>query len=46
MKKIFAILLALAIFSATSVLAGGDQNKNRHDGTKGKGAVKQIRINK
>jgi hypothetical protein len=46
MKKVLAILLALSIFSATGVLAGGDKNKHRHDGTKGKGAVHQIRVNK
>jgi hypothetical protein len=46
MKKICAILTALLIFGTTVSFAGGDKNKHRHDGSKGKGTVKQVRVNK
>ena len=45
MKKLFSGLTILAFLLAfsTAAFAGGDQNKNRHDGTKGKGKVVQTR---
>jgi hypothetical protein len=46
MKKIISILAAVCILSSTLAFAGGDKNQNQHDGTKGKGAVNQERVNK
>lgn len=46
MKKIIAMTLAILFLVSTLALAGGDKNKNRHDGTKGKGSVVQVRTNK
>ena len=46
MKKVFAIMVALLLFCTTVSFAGGDKNKHRHDGSKGKGAIKQVRVNK
>jgi len=43
MKKAFAILTVLFIFSSTFAFAGGDQNMNRHDGEKGQGSTTQER---
>jgi hypothetical protein len=45
MKKLFMILVILASFT-TFVFAGGDQNKNRHDGSKGQGSTSQHRNGK
>jgi hypothetical protein len=46
MKRVFAILAVLFILGSTIVFAGGDQNQNRHDGTKGKGNVNQERVSR
>ena len=48
MKKITMILLAVVFFGIITApaFAGGDKNKNRHDGEKGKGSVNQVRIRK
>jgi len=46
MKKIMVLLTAIFIFTSTFALAGGDQDKNRHDGIKGKGSTHQKRVNK
>jgi len=42
-KKPFLIVAALVSFT-TFAFAGGDQNKNRHDGEKGQGPTQQERI--
>lgn len=46
MKKIAAWTALLCLVVSTLAFAGGDQNQNRHDGSKGKGKVNQHRINK
>ena len=46
MKKVLAILMVILIFGTTVSFAGGDKNTHRHDGSKGKGTVKQVRVNK
>ena len=43
MKKTLLIVVALVSFT-TFAFAGGDQNKNRHDGEIGEGPTKQERI--
>ena len=45
MKKPFLIMVALVSFT-TFAFAGGDQNKNRHDGELGEGPTNQVRIDK
>lgn len=46
MKKIVAMTLAIMFLVSTLAFAGGDQNKNRNDGSKGQGSVVQVRTNK
>ena len=46
MKKVVGFIVAVMLFCSTIAFAGGDQNKNRHDGSKGKGSTNQERINK
>ena len=46
MKKIVGFIMAVMLICSTVAFAGGDQNKNQHDGDKGKGQTNQERINK
>jgi hypothetical protein len=47
MKKVLAVLSVLLMLAVTTTaFAGGDKNKNRHDGSKGQGPTKQERVNK
>jgi hypothetical protein len=46
MKRIIGLITAGVLVCSTLAFAGGDKNKNRHDGDKGKGNPKQERINK
>ena len=39
-------VLALIVLVASVAHAGGDQNRHRHDGSKGKGGTHQERVNK
>lgn len=46
MKKMIGFVMAVMLICSTVAFAGGDQNKHRHDGSKGKGSTNQERINK
>jgi hypothetical protein len=46
MKKVMVLFTAIFLFTTAFAFAGGDQNQNRHDGTKGQGTTQQKRINK
>lgn len=46
MKKLLVCITAVMLMYSTVSFAGGDQNQNRHDGSKGKGQTNQERINK
>jgi hypothetical protein len=46
MKKMVGFIMAVMLICSTVAFAGGDQNKHRHDGSKGKGQTNQERINK
>lgn len=46
MRKLIALLTALILMGSVVAFAGGDKNQHRHDGEKGKGQTRQVRINK
>jgi len=45
-KKIVGLITAVALICSPLAFAGGDKNKHRHDGDRGKGRPQQERINK
>jgi hypothetical protein len=46
MKKWIGMMTAVLLMCSTLAFAGGDNNQHRYDGSKGKGQIKQVRINK
>ena len=48
MKKAILVLLVILFLGATisPAFAGGDKNRNRHEGGNGKGKVNQHQVNK
>ena len=46
MKKVLTAAMIVLFLTAAIAYAGGDQNRNRHDGAKGQGPTIQTRTNK